>query len=167
MSILVYADDVVLLAENEADLQQLLQELHNWCETNRLTINANKSKVMHFRNETKLRSSTRFLCGPKILETVNQYMYLGLLLKEHLDYCIMAKQVAKSASRALGLLITKFKVAGGLLFSTFTKLYNSTVMSIISYGASIWGCKQFSCVNAVQNRALRFFLGVGRYTPNI
>ena len=79
----------------------------------------------------------------------------------------MAKQVAKAASRALGLLITKFKAAGRLHFSTFTKLYNSTVMSIISYGASIWGCKQFSCVNAVQNRALRFFLGVGRYTPNV
>ena len=39
-------------------------------------------------------------------------------------------------------------------------------MSIISYGASVWGCKRFSCVSAVQNRALRSFLGVGRYTPN-
>ena len=75
----------------------------------------------------------------------------------------MAKQVANLASRALGLLITKFKTAGGLLFSTFTKLYNSTVLSVINYGASIWGCRQFSFVKAEQNRALRFFLGVGRY----
>ena len=42
MSILAYADDVALLAENEADLKQLLQELHIWCETNTLEINANK-----------------------------------------------------------------------------------------------------------------------------
>ena len=99
-----------------------------------------------------------------MLQTVNQYVYLGLLLTEHLDYTKMAKQVANSASRALGLLITKFKCARG--FSTFTKLYNSTVLSIIIYGASIWGCRRFACIKAVQNRALRFFLGVGRYTPN-
>ena len=36
------------------------------------------------------------------------------------------------------------------------------VLSIISYGAAVWG----SCVSAVQNRALRFFFGVGRYAPN-
>ena len=27
-------------------------------------------------------------------------------------------------------------------------------------------CKEFSCINAVQNRACRFFLGVGKYAPN-
>ena len=106
----------VVLLENKADQQQLLQELHNWCETNRLEINANKSKVMHFRNAPKLRSNRRFHCGPKILETINEYLHLGLLLAEHLDYGTMAKQVSKSARRALGLLITKFKAAWGCHF---------------------------------------------------
>ena len=40
------------------------------------------------------------------------------------------------------------------------------VWSIINYGAAVWGCKTFSCVAAIQSRALRFFLGVGRYAPN-
>ena len=51
----------------------------------------------------------------------------------------MAKTVAQSASRALGLLITKCKQAGGFAYSTFTKLYDSLVWSVIDYGASIWG----------------------------
>ena len=93
-------------------------------------------------------------------------MYLGLLLTQHLDYSLMAKQVSSSASRALGLLISKCKSAGGLPFSTFTKLYDSTVGSIIAYGAAVWGCKKYQCITAVQNRALRFYLGAGRYTPN-
>ena len=75
-------------------------------------------------------------------------------------------KMANSASKALGLLITKFKSAGGMPFSTFTKLFNSTILSIINYGASIWGCRRFTCIKAVQNRALRSFLCVGRYTPN-
>jgi hypothetical protein len=43
------------------------------------------------------------------MECVNCYQYLGLLLTEFLDYQLMAKAVAKSASRAfnstIGLLI--------------------------------------------------------------
>ena len=51
-------------------------------------------------------------------------------------------------------------------FKVFTKLYDSLVWPVISYGAAIWGTKSYSCINAVQNRALRFFLGTGKYTPN-
>ena len=54
----------------------------------------------------------------------------------------------------------------GLPFSTFTKLYKNTVLSIMNYGALIWGCRTFACFQALQNRALRFFIGAGRYTPN-
>ena len=29
----------------------------------------------------------------------------------------------------------------------------------------MWGDRSFSCINADQNRAMRFFLGTGKYTP--
>ena len=50
LAILLYADDVVLLAENEKDLQKMLDVLNFWCKNNALYINVNKSKIMHFRN---------------------------------------------------------------------------------------------------------------------
>ena len=87
------------------------------------------------------------------------------MLTEHLDFELTAKFVAQSASRALGLLISKCKLAGGLPFNVFSKLYDSVVYPVISYGGSIWGNKSYSCINAVQNKAMRFFLGVGKYTP--
>ena len=121
---------------------------------------------MHFRNPSTPRTERIYAYGESILEIVDSYMYLGLLLTQHLDYSLMAKQVSSSASRALGLLISKCKSAGGLSFSTFTKLYDTTVGSIIAYGAAVWGCKKYQSMTAVQNRALRFYLGVGRYTPN-
>ena len=58
----------------------------------------------------------------------------------------MTKHVANSAGRALGLVIAKFKSAGGLPFSTFTKLYDIMVWSIIDYGALVWGFRSFSCI---------------------
>ena len=89
------------------------------------------------------------------------------MLNEHLDYSITAKTVAQSANRALCLLIAKCKIMGGLPYDAFTKLYDSVVWPIINYGAPIWGVNSYSCINAVHNHAMRFFLGgVGKYTPN-
>ncbi|KAL5006619.1 hypothetical protein ScPMuIL_015425 [Solemya velum] len=78
----------------------------------------------------------------------------------------MATCVARSASRALGLVIAKSRTFGDLPYQTFTKLYDSLVWPVIGYGAAIWGTTSHPCIEAVQNRALRFFMGVGRYTPS-
>ena len=67
-----------------------------------------------------------------------------------MDYAVTAKYIAQSATRALGLLISKFKV-GEMPYEVFTSLYHTMVWSAISYGAGIWGTKEFSSVNAVQN----------------
>ncbi len=51
-------------------------------------------------------------------------------------------------------------------YECFTKLYDSLVQPILDYGASIWWTKEFSCVNAVQNRTSHYYIGLGKYTPN-
>ena len=96
----------------------------------------------------------------------DKYKYLGLIFSEYLDYEVMAKAVAVSANRALGLLIAKFKACVGMPFDVYTKLYDALVMLIVDYGTAIWGCREFTCINSIRNKAFRFFLGVGRYTPN-
>ena len=72
----------------------------------------------------------------------------------------------QSANRALGLLIDKSKAFGDLQYEPYTKLYDAIVVPIISYGAVIWATQSYACINAVQHRAARYFLNVGRYTPN-
>ncbi len=49
----------------------------------------------------------------------------------------MAKSVAQSATRALGLIIAKCKAHGGVPFNVFTQLYDALVQPIINYGASV------------------------------
>ncbi len=83
-----------------------------------------------------------------------------------LQYKVTAFMVAKAASCALGLLIAKSKAYGELPYEVCSQLYNSLVYPIIDYGAAIWGTNQCSCISAVQHRACRYFMGVGRYTPN-
>ena len=163
---LLYADDLVLLATSEQDLQIILNELGDWCNKNKMTINEDKSNIVHFRTPSVERTNYSFTCGNRTLMLTDKYKYLGLILTEFLCYEEMAKNVAKSASRALGIVIAKYKSFGGLPFNTYIKLYENIVWSTLSYGAAVWGTKQFSCINAIQSRAARFFLGVGKYSPN-
>ncbi len=84
-----------------------------------------------------------------------------------MDLNITVRYVAKAAQRALGVLVAKSKSQGGLPFRVFTNIYDSRAQPILDYGAAIWGHKSFSCIQAVQNRAMRYYLGVGRGTPNV
>ena len=166
VSILLYADDLVLLAQNETDLQSLLCILEKWCNKWLVNVNCEKSEIVHFRKVSDNRSQICFMYNSKTLNTVDHYKYLGIVLNEFLDLKFTADIVAKSANRALGLLISKCKLSGGLPVKCFKKLYFSMVLPVIHYGSSIWGQKRFSSIDAVHNKACRFIMGVGRYAPN-
>ena len=140
-------------------MQIMLDYLGNWCKKWGLTINFNKSKIMHFRAPSKQSTEYNLKCSSSSVDFIHQYKYLDVLFTEHLDLVQMTKIVAQSASRALRLLISKDKVVGGMPFECFTQCYGATVQSIISYRAAIWGTKSMSCINAVQNRVCRYFLG--------
>ena len=112
VAIMLYADDLVLVSAKEDDLQILLQELNTWCQNNGVRINQQKSNVIHFRPANVPQSNYIFKCGDSCFEIVTQYIYLGILLTEHLDYTMMAKHVSEAANRAIGLVIAKSKLFG-------------------------------------------------------
>ena len=51
ITVLKYADDIVLLADNEEGLQDGLQALHAYCAKNRLTVNTAKVKLCTFHRK--------------------------------------------------------------------------------------------------------------------
>jgi hypothetical protein len=55
LAILLYVDDFCLIAISAAQLLSMMQTTQNWCERNRLTINADKSKVMVFHETPAAR----------------------------------------------------------------------------------------------------------------
>ncbi|XP_033750928.1 uncharacterized protein LOC117335116 [Pecten maximus] len=79
---------------------------------------------------------------------------------------LAVQELSKSASRALGLLISKFYRAGGMTYSVFTKLYESLVQPVLLYCSAIWGQAERREINNVQNRAIKVFLGATKNTSN-
>jgi len=80
IGILLYADDIELIAENENDLQLLLHILNTRCKHKALNVNCEKTKIGHFRNPSVSPTNEIFLLGETQLGVVSKYQYLGLLL---------------------------------------------------------------------------------------
>ena len=58
--ILLYADDIVLLAENECVMQLMLNTLNEWSKKWRMVINYEKTQIIHFRPKQKLLTTNEF-----------------------------------------------------------------------------------------------------------
>ena len=165
VKILLYADDIVLISTSTDDLQKQLNIVEDWCRKWQTSININKSKIVHFRRQRVARTDNVFKIFNEQLEVVSEYKYLGLYLDEFLNYEFGTDVLANSAQRALSKLIHKCKLNRDLGYSSYTKVYNSYVKTIIEYCASVWGHDSFFTVEGVTKRAIRSYLGVPRWTP--
>lgn len=167
VSLLLYADDIVLLAKNEKDLQTLITCVTIWCNKWKLKVNIGKTKIVHFRPKRFKQTEFQFMFEEEIIETVSTYKYLGIIFDEYLSFDQCAEVLSESGGRALGSVISKFKKFRDCTFNTFTKLYNTGITPILDYSAGIWGYKDRKVINDTQNRAIRYFLGVHKFTPII
>ena len=78
VSILLYADDIVLLSESEHDLQKHLNALDDFCTQRGLVVNLAKTKVLIFHTSSRVRSKCHLTLSDKLVEVVGSYVYLGV-----------------------------------------------------------------------------------------
>ena len=161
VSILLSADDIVLLANNEFELQSMLNCLDNWCQLWQTNYNVDKTKIMHFRSGHTKRSNNVFTLGEHPLETVTEYKYLGLFFDEKLDFLHATSVLSCSAGRALSAVISKQR-KGTFSYDVFNKLYKGMVEPILCYFVGIWGHDEFSEIEKISKRSIRYFLGLPR-----
>ncbi len=163
-NVFAYADDLVIISESEMDLQRLIDIVRIWCNKWRLAVNIDKTKVVHYRRENALCTDFIFMWDDRQIGVVNDYKYLGVIIDQYLKFNLHCEAISNSAGRALGRIISKFSYFRNVGFKTFNKLFESNVESIMSYGLSAIGSKDYS-FERIQSRAIRYFLGVHTKTP--
>ena len=69
----MYTDDIiVIIAESEQIMQELLDKVATWCTKWQLTINQSKTKIMHFRKTRTKQSTYKFKIGSTEIDyTIN------------------------------------------------------------------------------------------------
>ena len=135
---LMYADDLILLADSEKGLQKQIDKVGEYCEKWKLDINIKKTKVMVFNRGNKLlKSEIRY--GNAVIENVKVFKYLGFSISaKNCSFAPTIDDLAIKANRAVFALNNKIKISK-LPIKMALKLFNSQIVPILLYGAEVWG----------------------------
>ena len=158
---LIYADDLVCIADSAADLQSLINIVNLWCVKFRIEANLTKTEIMHVRKPAVPQSKFKFKLGAKDINCCKTYKYLGLHIDQHLDFEKMSNSLCDPASRALSAVMCKMIKNKGFPFNIFEMLYKCCVASITDYSHEVIGFHQHSGSALIHSKAIRAYLGVG------
>ncbi len=99
---LMYADDLMLIADHPASLQTLLSLTAEHFRKWRMTLNFAKTKVVAFDRQPALRSNVEldFVFGERPIEVAESYTYLGVLFTNRLNFKLhKANRIQAALSR--------------------------------------------------------------------
>ena len=130
--ILLYADDTVILSDNQTDFQNSWNIFNTYCENWHLNVNINKTKVIVFgARRTNLFNSK---LGDKPIEISTKYHYLGVTFSNNGSFLHARKHISEQANTALHYLFTKMNNSN-LPLDLVLKLFDHTILPILTYGS--------------------------------
>lgn len=162
--ILLYADDTVILSDNNNDLQEALNIFEQYCEEWKLTVNIEKTKVLIFANG-RLSKHDKFFFKGKTLEIVAEYKYLGIFFSRSGSFMKTKKYLSKQANKAMFSLLRKTRQLN-LPISMQIDLFNKTIKPILLYGSEIYGFGNIDILERVQLKFLKYILNLKASTPS-
>jgi len=127
-----YADDIILLATSEAELQELMNHLDRVSRKYSLLINVDKTKVMASNG-----IACRILIQDKQLEQVDTFPYLGSLITED-GKCATEFRTGLNKGQAIGASLQKIWKSHNIPISTKLRLMKALVWPVATHGCESW-----------------------------
>ena len=145
VSAIAYADDIVLMADNPAQLQNLIKICDEWSIKNGLRFAPKKCKIQVFNSAMRKKRDSKFefkLYG-KSLKIVKTFKYLGVMLKDSKNqHGQFIKTQLEKAKKRLGVVRLFGFQKDGLCISTGVKLYKLLIRPLLEFGAQIVSSKK-------------------------
>ena len=167
IGIIMYADDIVLIAESSEKLQAMIDSLNQYCLLNKLEVNTAKTKSMVFHRGRCPRSS--FTYAGNEIEIVKSFKYLGFTFTTQLSFSRHVESLIVKARSRIGLLFSKLPIMG-LPIDIALKLFDTYISPIFLFGVALWmsNCSNSSkqSLDAVFTKFLKRYLCIPQWTNN-
>jgi hypothetical protein len=163
--VLMFADDIVVLADSPMDLKNKLNCLSEYCTERELTVNINKTKILPF-HKGRLKKLPLFFYENKKIEIVNKYTYLGVEFSSSGRFTNFCK---KTLNKGKGLGEGIIKILGKAksdLWDSKMRLYDAVVIPALLYGAEVWGLSCEGMMEKAQLNFLKRILLLNKTTPS-
>ena len=174
LNALMYADDLILLAETENGLQKQIDKLLGYCQKWKLDVNIKKTKLMVFNRGNKLLKRNVKI-NNTVLESVKTFKYLGFSISaKNCSFAPTIEDLSVKANRAIYALNNRNKISK-LPAKLALKLFQAQIAPILLYGAEVWGpymdydyiSWEISKIERVQTQFLKRVLGCNIQSSNI
>ena len=152
--IMLYADDTVIyfshssVQELQCQLERGMNKLFAWCNINKLTINLSKTKYEIFKPRALWNSPVTngftIKLGNTVLEEVEVYNYLGVLIDNRLNFGKFLKENCNKINlrlRQLG------KMRKYITCSIANTIYKQTIIPLFDYADFLIGSGQNMYIN--------------------
>lgn len=151
LNTLLFADDQILFADSEDNLQLAIFKLHNVAKDYNLKISHEKTKVFGFQGGRHIR--TKIVLNNKTLEQVNIFNYLGC----NISYIQQNDQEIKLEKflRLIGTI--KRSLLHKVQPETILKFYKTMAIPTLMYGSEVWSLTttQYKRLEAAEMKLLR------------
>ena len=163
---LMYADDIVLLAETSAELQEMLDVVGHYAQEWRFGFNARKSKTMLVGASSEESWS---ISGEQMEEVVAfkylAFKYLGVWLDQKMRGNVQMERMREKAEEWAGKMEWMSRVNGQIEVERGRLVWELLARPSIEHAASVWwtgGNVANKRLEAVQERVGRKLLGASR-----
>ena len=169
----MYADDLVILAQTEEDLQNSLNNLSNYCNQWKLDININKTKCIVFNRGNGI-CKANISVGNKPIENVKSLKYLGFTINsKNCNFVNTPNDLSIRAKSAIFALNNRIKLSM-LPTRLALKIFDTQISPILLYGAEVWApyCNykysnwDKSETEKTHTQFLKRIMGCDIHTPN-
>lgn len=163
--LLLYADDMVILAKSPNEVRRLLLTLAKYCKENGLEVNASKTQILYFHKGRKPAEENFYYNGKK-LKVVNKYTYLGIPFTASGLFLETTKHFINKGLAATGTIHNLLAKAKSEAWSTKSHLLKSVILPTSLYAAEVWSLRYIEKLETVQTRYIKRLLQLPRQTPN-
>ena len=163
---LLWMDDVVLIADTEKELKEMLSTTKRIADNYHIVFGEAKSKVMTTNKKHEEKTITM---GDVKLEPTEKYKYLGEIINNRQN---VKDQIEETRKKAEGALQTILTIAGdptlkNIEMEVVWKLVETCIIPIITYGGETWDMtkKDTISANRILDNIIKRLLMVPTTTP--
>ena len=161
--LIMYADDTTLIStletfsntnrptEIENNISNEISKITTWLHSNKLKLNASKSKFMIFFKHPKIIPKLNIWANGNQIDEVQEINILGITIDQNITWTPFIRKISINISRVIGVL---HKLKRIFPQDILRLIYNSLFYPHLIYGLNLWGFKH-KRITILQKKTIR------------
>ena len=161
--LIMYADDTTLIStletfgntnrptEIENNISDQISKITTWLHSNKLKLNASKSKFMIFFKHPKIIPKLNIWANGNQIDEVQEFNFLGITIDQKITWTPHIRKISIKISRVIGVLR---KLKHIFPQHILRLIYNSLIHPHLIYGLTLWRFKH-KRITILQKKAIR------------